>query len=184
MARKENVRQLANFIWSVADLHSTPTYEKDGKYPAICTADISPGELNILHANRVNDSDYLERIQRLKPQVDDKRVMMFRVHHHHSPHYIMWALNASCTYHQIRQDTVGATSPRVNIETIKEAWLPIPPHNEQVLISRKIFTSFEIIRVLTSAIENHIEKLQEYRRSLITAAVTGKLEISEGEADV
>lgn len=190
-------------------LHSTPTYEKDGQYPAIRTADISPGELNIADANRVNGSDYLERIQRLKPQVNDiiysregerygmaalvppdidlclaQRVMMFRVHNQHSPHYIMWALNASCTYHQIRQDTVGATSPRVNIETIKEAWLPISPHNEQVLISKKIFTSFEIIRTLTSAIERHIEKLQEYRRSLITAAVTGKLEISEVEADV
>jgi CRISPR/Cas system-associated protein Csx1 len=53
-----------------------------------------------------------------------------------------------------------------------------------VLISRKIFTSFEIIRVPTSAIENHIEKLQEYRRSLITAAVTDKLAISEVEPDV
>lgn len=52
-------------------LHSTPTYEKDGKYPAIRTADISPGELNIADANRVNDSDYLDRIQRLKPQVND-----------------------------------------------------------------------------------------------------------------
>jgi hypothetical protein len=29
-----------------------------------------------------------------------------------------------------------------------------------------------------------ISKLREYRRSLITAAVTGKLEISEVEADV
>jgi type I restriction enzyme, S subunit len=191
-------------------LHSTPTYEKDGKYPAIRTANISPGELNIADANRVNDSDYLERIQRLKPQVNDiiysregerygmaalvppdidlclaQRVMMFRVNHHqNSPHYIMWALNASCTYHQIRQDTVGATSPRVNIETIKEAWLPIPPYDEQVLISRRIFASFEIIRRLTSAIEKHIEKLQEYRRSLITAAVTGKLDISEVETNV
>jgi hypothetical protein len=29
-----------------------------------------------------------------------------------------------------------------------------------------------------------LDKLQEYRRSLITAAITGKLEISEVEADV
>jgi hypothetical protein len=32
--------------------------------------------------------------------------------------------------------------------------------------------------------QTSLEKLQEYRRSLITAAVTGKLEISEVEADV
>jgi hypothetical protein len=37
---------------------------------------------------------------------------------------------------------------------------------------------------MTETIERQIEKLQEYRRSLITAAVTGKLEISEVEADV
>jgi type I restriction enzyme, S subunit len=37
---------------------------------------------------------------------------------------------------------------------------------------------------LINHLKSQIEKLQEYRRSLITAAVTGKLEISEVEADV
>ena len=187
-------------------LHSTPTYDKEGRYPAIRTADISPGLLNIEGANRVNDTDYIERIQRLKPQVDDiiysregerygmaalvppnvdlclaQRVMMFRVNRQHSPKYIMWVLNASCTYHQIKQYTVGATSPRVNIETIKEAWLPVPPKNEQIEIFDKIYDSFSTISKITHAIEKHIKKLQEYRQSLITAAVTGKLNIGEEE---
>jgi hypothetical protein len=46
--------------------------------------------------------------------------------------------------------------------------------------AREHFTQLKI----EVTINKLIEKLQEYRRSLITAAVTGKLDISEVETDV
>jgi hypothetical protein len=39
-------------------------------------------------------------------------------------------------------------------------------------------------KIIAKKINSQIEKLQEYRRSLITAAVTGKLNIKEVETNV
>jgi len=59
-----------------------------------------------------------------------------------------------------------------------------PPREEQDLIVQYLEQASDYKQRMTETIERQIEKLQEYRRSLITAAVTGKLEISEVEADV
>ena len=200
-----SVMRLKFIMSNIVDcLHSTPTYDEDGEYIAIRTADISPGILDIHNAKRVNAKDYLERIARLKPQVGDiiysregerygmatlvppdvdlclaQRVMMFRVSSSNDHTFMMWALNADCTYQQIKQDTVGATSPRVNIETIAEAWLSVPPIKEQQKIGAKISKSCLVIDRLIHTIKAHIEIIQKYRQALITAAVTGKIDVRE-----
>lgn len=200
-----NVMRLKFVMSQIVDcLHSTPTYDENGEYLAIRTADISPGILNLQKARRVSTEDYLERIDRLKPQAEDiiysregerfgmaalvppdvdlclaQRVMMFRVSIINDPTFIMWALNADCTYHQVKQDTVGATSPRVNIRTITEAWLPVPPTNEQHKIGQLISNSCLVIDKVINVIETHIEVIQKYRQTLITAAVTGKIDVSK-----
>jgi type I restriction enzyme S subunit len=106
-------------------------------------------------------------------------VMMFRVSSSNDTTFMMWALNADCTYHQVKQDTVGATSPRVNIETIAEAWLSAPPLNEQQKIGAKISESCLVIDRLIKTIKTHIKIIQKYRQAVITAAVTGKIDVRE-----
>jgi type I restriction enzyme S subunit len=183
-------------------LHSTPSYDENGEYPAIRTADIRPGILDVENSNRVNKEDYLERIARLKPETKDviysregerfgmaalvpegvdlclaQRVMMFRVNKWIDPKFFMWLLNADCMYHQVKQDTVGATSPRVNIGTIVEAWLPIPPKDEQEKIGLKISESCLQIDKIIRKIQDHILMIERFRQSLITNSVTGKIDI-------
>lgn len=185
-------------------LHSTPKYDENGDYPAIRTSDISPGILDIESANRVNTEDYLERIARLKPEAQDiiysregerfgmaalvpegidlclaQRVMMFRVEKWTDPTFLMWALNADCMYHQVKRDTVGATSPRVNIGTIVEAWLPIPPKDEQEKIGLKISGLCLQIDKIISRIREHILLIEKFRQSLITNSVTGNIDVRE-----
>lgn len=183
-------------------LHSTPDYVEDGQYPAIRTADVSPGILNVQDSKRVGYADYVERIQRLKPQENDiiysregerygmsalvpvgidlclaQRVMMFRIKSQYVAKYFMWVLNSECVYGQVKKDTVGATSPRVNIETIKETWLPVPPQNEQIEISDKISELCHERELVIDAIRRNIEELEGYRTSLINATVTGKIKV-------
>ena len=56
-----------------------------------------------------------------------QRMMLFRPRHSESARYYMWTLNSEAVYQQVRQDTVGATSPRINIPTIANACIPVPP---------------------------------------------------------
>ncbi len=109
-----------------------------------------------------------------------QRMMMFRckerVCH---PAFLMWQLNSKSVYRQAEQDVFGATSPHVNVETIRNFWLAVPPYEEQVLISESINNDVQHIDILSAEIILSIELLGEYRTALITAAVTGKIDIRQ-----
>ncbi|MGM0578323.1 MAG: restriction endonuclease subunit S [Myxococcota bacterium] len=202
------VKRLKFHMSDVVDcLHSTPEYREDGSFPAIRTADLIPGRLDVAGAQRVDDEAFLARIRRLKPQAGDiiysregerygmaalvppetelclaQRVMMLRTHDEHDARFVMWALNSAAVFHQVRQDTVGATSPRVNIETIRNAWLAVPPLGEQRGIGDAVEAGIEAVDDATELIQAHIDKLREYRQALITAAVTGQIDVT-GQAE-
>lgn len=183
--------------------HTTPELSPDGPYPAVRTADISWGKLLLDGAQRVSESVYRDRVARLEPVESDilysregerfgmaalvpagvklclgQRMMIFRASPSASPRYFMWVLNSQAVYQQVKQDTVGATAPRINIPTIANAYVPVPPLFEQERIAGKV----EKIRVgidkCSSSVERHIRLLAEYRQALITAAVTGKIEVA------
>jgi type I restriction enzyme, S subunit len=69
-------------------------------------------------------------------------------------------------------------------EKLKVYRFPFPSFLEQLEIVNYLDQQFSGINQLIIKTELVIEKLQEYRRSLITAAVTGKLEIGEVEPNV
>jgi len=184
--------------------HSTPIYSSDGDYHVIRTADVSPGCLNLSNTLRVNISEYLKRIDRLKPEAGDivysregerygmaaivpeesmvclgQRMMHFRTNSAFNPSFLMWQLNSDSTYRQAQQDTTGATSPHVNVDTIRNFWLTEPPLTEQIVIATYINCETSKIDSLITKIRQHIEKLREYRTALISAAVTGKIDVRE-----
>jgi type I restriction enzyme S subunit len=79
---------------------------------------------------------------------------------------------------------VTSTQEDLNVERIGSLLTVFPPLNEQKEIVYFLDIKSIQFEKVRDRIDFQIEKLQEYRRSLITAAVTGKLEISEVEADV
>lgn len=73
----------------------------------------------------------------------------------------------------------GSANPTLNrnlIHPIETSW---PPRRDQIEIAHFLDSQSVVIDQISDRIGNQIEKLQEYRRSLITAAVTGKLEIKQ-----
>lgn len=91
----------------------------------------------------------------------------------------MWHLNASCVYEQGVLDTAGSTAPHVNVSTIRNYWLAAPPLPEQTAIATYLDRETERIDRLMAKVETAIARLQEYRTALITAAVTGKIDVRE-----
>jgi type I restriction enzyme, S subunit len=64
-------------------------------------------------------------------------------------------------------------------QSLKEVWLPIPPTPEQESIIEYLDSETTKIDKLICKVESAIERLQEYRTALITAAVTGKIDVRE-----
>jgi type I restriction enzyme S subunit len=202
------VSRLKHQMAEVVDCpHSTPEYSADGQFPAVRTADLEWGCLSLESALRVSEEIYRSRIDRLVPVENDilysregerfgmaalvppgvrlclgQRMMLFRVQAAASPAYLMWVLNSQAVYQQVKQDTVGATSPRINIPTITNAYVPVPPTREQEAIAARAATLQVVIGRCANAIARSVVQLAEYRQALISDAVTGQIDVSNEAA--
>jgi len=66
-----------------------------------------------------------------------------------------------------------------NMGTWRQLWLPIPPMDEQAQITRILDRETAKIDALIAKVQEAIERLKEYRTALISAAVTGKIDVRE-----
>lgn len=97
---------------------------------------------------------------------------------HHSP-YFCYYLNsaAAVTYFQL----VGWGTAQINISVpiLKEAPVPVPPLSEQREISEACRLYERRFGAAISAAEEAVDRLTEYRSALISAAVTGQIDVRE-----
>ena len=185
--------------------HSTPDYNEDGIYPAIRTADLKIGSMDVNNARRVTKEVYDSRNLRLVPISGDiiysregerfgigalvpegcnvclaQRVMLFRIKN--TPEFLMWAINSQSTYKQAQQDAIGSTSPHINVDTIKNFALAWPPEAERQKISIHVDRNTAAIDNVTTIASSKIILLKERRTALISAAVTGKIDVRNWQA--
>lgn len=184
-------------------LHETPVHDDEGEYPSVRTADVKRGKLLVENAKRVSASEYLNRIQRLEPEPGDivytregerfglaalvpegaklclgQRMMMFRVNRRVVPAYLMWSLNGAFAYNYLKQGTAGATSPHLNIFDIRNVPIFLPPLDVQESICAELKARFAVKEKMIDLVERTIDRLREYRAALITAAVTGQIDVA------
>jgi type I restriction enzyme S subunit len=76
-----------------------------------------------------------------------------------------------------RQEMSGYGQPNLNTEIIKATKLPIPPITEQIEIVCFIENSYNEYQSTLCQSIIQIEKLKEYRQSIIFEAVTGKIDV-------
>jgi type I restriction enzyme S subunit len=182
--------------------HETPAYSQDGEFVVIRTADMILGALRLENVYRVDAQEYRRRIRREPVIADDvlygregerwgfaatvpaspvvclgQRMMQFRAATHYSSRFLMWQLNGRGVYEQGAVDTMGSTAPHVNVETICNYWLTEPPLPEQAAIAAYLDLETAKLDALVGKVEEAVERLQEYRTALITAAVTGKIDV-------
>jgi type I restriction enzyme S subunit len=72
---------------------------------------------------------------------------------------------------------VGSTFKRVNVEEIRSIILPFPPPREQEQISAVIEANIARFDALAAEARKAIDLLQERRTALISAAVTGQIDV-------
>ena len=79
----------------------------------------------------------------------------------------------------LNQYSVSAAQPGLSVEMISNLSIPQPPLPEQRAIAAFLDRETGHIDTLTTKIRDSISKLIEYRTALISAAVTGKIDVRE-----
>jgi type I restriction enzyme S subunit len=95
--------------------------------------------------------------------------------------WLMWALKSSPVFAQLDAGAVGATIRGINIRDLKRAFIPLPSDTEQLAISDYLDRETGKLDALMAKIRTAIERLQEYRTALISAAVTGQIDVRKKE---
>jgi len=93
--------------------------------------------------------------------------------------YLRYVLDSEATYTQVDLLSTGSTRSALGIEQIRRMLICIPSLPEQQLIANFLDRETEKIDTFINKISAQIEKLKEYRTALISAAVTGKIDVRE-----
>ena len=93
--------------------------------------------------------------------------------------FTSWALREHGFVEEIVACSTGVSYPAINASRIGELPIPVPPLPEQHAIAA--FLDRETIKVdeLSGRVETAIERLREHRIALLTAAITGKIDVRE-----
>lgn len=183
--------------------HETPKYDADGKYLVVRTAD---QDLAILRKDedmfKLSENEYQNRIRRMSLDKDDivygreggrwglaclvpesnryclgQRMLQFRCDRElFNPQFAVYALSSSTVYLQGSFDTMGSASPHVNISTVQNYVIVIPPIQEQEYIAKELQKKCKNIDFEIKRRQRFIDKIIEYKKSLIYEVVTGKRE--------
>ena len=80
---------------------------------------------------------------------------------------------------QLESLMVGSTFKRINVGQIREFAIACPPPEEQDAIANYCDEASTTLTVATERITDSISRLNEYRTALISAAVTGQIDVRE-----
>lgn len=87
--------------------------------------------------------------------------------------------NSSLVYQFFMKEKKGSIMDGLNTQIIKNAYLTLPPIEEQVKIVSCLKEKSESIENLINTRKNKIERLKEYKKSLIYEYVTGKKQVND-----
>ena len=94
--------------------------------------------------------------------------------------YYIYYYTLSKVYEEwIKQNIIQATIQNVSAEKYGNLQVPLPPLEEQKGIVKYLNDKIEEIDILVESIYVQIQKLKEYRQSLISEAVTGKIDVRD-----
>jgi type I restriction enzyme, S subunit len=98
------------------------------------------------------------------------------------PAYLELFLRSELSFSQMDQISRGGTMDIINLSTISALVMPLPLRAEQTKILEAVRTKNSRIDRLITKVREGIGRLKELRTALISAAVTGKIDVREEAA--
>lgn len=98
--------------------------------------------------------------------------------------FIYWVLQSPIFSYQAGA-YLTSTINQLTVTTLGNLVVPVPPAQEQAAICSHIEEKMPVFDGLLDEIKNSISRLQEFRAAIITAAVTGQIEVTtSGKQDL
>jgi type I restriction enzyme S subunit len=93
--------------------------------------------------------------------------------------FLLFFIRSIPGHFEFEPEATGASDSMQNISqsAVRNLFVPIPPPTEQRAIADYLDRETNKIDRMVAKVEEAIERLQEYRTALITAAVTGKIDV-------
>jgi type I restriction enzyme S subunit len=184
--------------------HKTAPFYSDGGYLVVRTSNIREGELRMEDVKFTDEDGFREWTQRGTPEPGDilltreapageacivpegvdlclgQRVVLLRVKESVlDSSFCVYALYSGVTDEFISMLSQGSTVDHFNISDIANLPILLPPLEEQHRIAEQLRQETRKIDILADKIEEGIARLKEYRTALISAAVTGQIDVRE-----
>lgn len=96
-----------------------------------------------------------------------------------SPEFGWYALRSHHLQQQISLAMIGSTFKRINVEEIRSLSYCVPPPKEQRTIAKYLDEKVSVIDEAVVAADKTVALLRERRSAIISAAVTGKIDVRE-----
>jgi type I restriction enzyme S subunit len=93
------------------------------------------------------------------------------------PDYLLHMLSSEMFVAHFAPDTTGVSVPHISPDQIASFLIPVPPMVEQNEIVGYIADELSLLDALTAEAQRAIDLLQERRTALISAAVTGQIDV-------
>jgi hypothetical protein len=100
-----------------------------------------------------------------------------------SVEYLAWFLLSTSGLEQMWLESSRAAQPHLNADELGGISVPYPPSEAQVAIGKFINGYMSTSQRLTNTLETQLALLAEYREALITAAVTGEIDVDTFDTD-
>jgi type I restriction enzyme S subunit len=93
--------------------------------------------------------------------------------------FLLFFIRSIPGHFEFEREATGASDSMQNISqsAVRNLFVPIPPPTEQRAIADYLDRETNKVDRMVEKVEEAIERLQEYRTALITAAVTGKIDV-------
>lgn len=99
-----------------------------------------------------------------------------------SNRFLYWSLLSNWFTSFVTLESDRVAMPKINREKLAEIFLPIPPEVEQAELAIWLENKTSVVDTLLQKAKHGIELLQERRTALISAAVTGKIDVRDWQA--
>ena len=112
-----------------------------------------------------------------------QRIILFRVNRARVLSEFLWLYYRSdAGRSEVVSRSSGSTAEGIRADRLRGSLVPVPPLGEQSDIIETVKKGLEHLGPISKAVDVQIDRLREYRQALISAAVTGKIEIPAEEA--
>jgi type I restriction enzyme S subunit len=150
-------------------------YIDDDKYNEMKRYSVSPGDVLISVMGTVGKVAVVPDC--VEPGIINPRLVRYHFRDFLIPRFAQKLLLSTPFQEKILLEAKGATMDGLNMQILGDLSLPVPPRIEQEAILSQLRGSLESFDAMSSSVEESLLLLRERRSALISAAVTGQIDV-------